>query len=338
MDILVTIYDIAKKTGFSVTTVSKVLNNYSDVSEKTKKIITEAVEEMNYFPNSSARTLSTKKSWTIGVVFAESLNIGIKHPFFNEVIESFKQTVEVYEYDLLFASRNLHNPKKSYLDHFRYRGVDGVVIVCSNTDDQEVKELMKDSIPSVVIDLNSKTSTVVYSDNLQGSKLAIEHFASLGHTQIAHIAGSQTTFAGQQRLNGFYETMKQLSLGVNEEYIVDGEYFSHEGGYKAMEQLLSLPTKPTAIYAASDSLAIGAMEAIKDNGYSVPKDFSLIGFDDIVLAAFVHPKLTTVKQRTDIIGQKSAELLLKQINNKKKSIEIVQIPVELIIRETCKKL
>ncbi|MFC5774960.1 LacI family DNA-binding transcriptional regulator [Ectobacillus antri] len=335
---MVTIYDIAKKTGFSVTTVSKALNNYADVSEKTKKLILEAVEEMNYFPNSSARTLTTKKSWTIGVIFIESLGIGIKHPFFNEVIESFKQYVEMYEYDLLIVSRNLYNSKKSYLDHFRYRGVDGVVVVCSNVDDEQVKELMNDPIPSVVIDLSSETSSVVFSDNRLGSKMAVDYLYSLGHTKIAHIAGHEKTFAGQQRLQGYLESMKTLSLDVVEDYVVDGDYFSHEGGYLAMKQLLALESPPTAIYAASDSLAIGAIEAIRDHGFDVPKDFSMIGYDDIALARYMNPKLTTIRQNTHEIGQKAAELLLKQINTKEKLIEQVKIPVELIVRESCRKL
>ncbi|WP_335869527.1 LacI family DNA-binding transcriptional regulator [Bacillus sp. 2205SS5-2] len=335
---MVTIYDIAKKTGFSVTTVSKAINNYSDVSEKTKKLILEAVEEMKYFPNSSARTLTTKKSWTIGVIFVESLGIGIKHPFFNEVIESFKQSVEVFDYDLLFASRNLPKHNKSYLDHFRYRGVDGVVVVCSNVEDKQVQELMKDAIPSVVIDLNSQTSSVVFSDNVTGSQLAVDYLYSLGHRKIAHIAGHEKTFAGQQRLKGYIESMKSLSLDVQEEYIVNGDYFSQEGGYRAMKKLLKLESRPTAIYASSDSIAIGAIEAIKDIGLDVPHDFSIIGFDDIALAQHVSPSLTTIKQQTDIIGQKAADLLLQQINQKEKVIEQIQVPVKLMVRNSCKRI
>ncbi|MEI5907482.1 LacI family DNA-binding transcriptional regulator [Bacillus spongiae] len=335
---MVTIYDIAKKTGFSVTTVSKAINNYPDVSEKTKKAILQAVDEMKYLPNSSARTLTTKKSWTIGVVFVEPLGIGMKHPFFNEVIESFKQCVEVFEYDLLFASRNLQNRHKSYLEHFRYRGVDGIVVVCSDVEDSQAQELMNASIPCVVIDLNSQSSSVVFSDNLGGSKLAVEYLHSLGHKRIAHIAGHETTFAGQQRLEGYRANMKELSLEVPEDYIVSGEYFSQEGGYEAMKKLLQLKDLPTAIYAAGDSLAIGAIEAIQEKGWSVPNDFSIIGFDDISLAKHMSPRLTTIRQQTDLIGQRAGELLLKQINEKRKIIEQIQIPVKLMIRDSCKNV
>ncbi|KGP72840.1 LacI family DNA-binding transcriptional regulator [Pontibacillus yanchengensis] len=335
---MVTIYDIAKETGYSVTTVSKALNNYSDVSSKTKRAILDAVEEMGYLPNSHARTLTTKKSWTIGVIFIESLGVGMKHPFFNAVIESFRKNVEVLGYDLLFASRMINNQQKSYLEQFKYRGVDGVVVVCSLFDDVQVKELMDSSIPTVVIDLHSKESAVVNSDNFAGSYKAVEYLYSLGHQSIAHIAGHATTFAGQERRNGFMTSMKTMGLDIPDEYVVNGDYFSREGGYKAMKQLLSLPNPPTAIFTAADSLAIGAMEAIKDAGYQVPDDFSVIGFDDIELAQFINPPLTTVRQDTELIGEESADLLIKQINSQQKIAQSVVVPVDLVIRDSCKAL
>ncbi|WP_066173650.1 LacI family DNA-binding transcriptional regulator [Bacillus marinisedimentorum] len=335
---MVTIYDIAKKTGFSVTTVSKVLNNYQDVGEKTKRAILEAVEEMGYLPNSHARTLTTKKSWTIGVVFIESLGVGMKHPFFNAVIENFKQNVEYLGYDLLFASRQISNQEKSYLDHFRYRGVDGIVIVCSTYNDEQVQEIMKASIPSVVIDLHSTQSSVVFSDNLSGSRKAVEYLHSLGHKRIAHIAGHEHTFAGVQRLKGYLDTMEELSLHVPEDYIVDGGYFSRDEGYEAMKKLLGAAEPPTAVYAAGDNMAIGAIEAIRDAGLQVPEDVSIIGFDDIELAKFVHPPLTTIRQRTDLIGKEAAGLLIRQIDKKEKIVESHKIPVELIERKSCKQI
>jgi len=184
---MTTIYDIAKQTGVSITTVSKALNNYPDVGVKTKAKILAAVEEMGYYPNSSARTLTTKKSWTLGVIFIEDLGVGIKHPFFSAVIQSFKQEVEKLGYDLIFLSKNIGQEHKSYLDHAIHRGVDGVVIVSSVKDDLEVLKLIDSKIPTVVIDLHSNKSSVVYSDNFSGSELAVEHLVELGHQKIAHI-------------------------------------------------------------------------------------------------------------------------------------------------------
>ncbi|TYS67106.1 LacI family transcriptional regulator [Sutcliffiella horikoshii] len=333
---MTTIYDIAKKTGFSITTVSKVLNNYTDVSEKTKKKILEAVEEMGYYPNSHARSLMTKKSWTIGVVFMENLGVGIKHPFFNAVIESFKQRAEQFGYDMLFVSRNIINEKKSYLDHFRHRGVDGVVVVCSVSDDPEVKKLMESPLPTVIIDMHSSKSSVVYSDNSYGSVLAVDYLYSLGHRKIAHIYGHQETYAGTERLKGFIKAVKKHNLDIPKSYIVNGGFFSLESGEQAMKELLSLDDRPTAVYAAGDNMAIGAMKAIREFGLSVPDDISVIGYDDIEIAKHIAPPLTTVKQDMSQLGSTAADLLLDQINDKTKLNKAVTIPVELIIRETCK--
>ncbi|PYZ96393.1 LacI family transcriptional regulator [Alteribacter lacisalsi] len=331
---MATIYDIAKKTGFSITTVSKALNNYTDVGEKTKKKILEAVEEMGYYPNSIARSLTTKKSWTIGVIFVEDLGIGMNHPFFSAVIESFKKQVEGQGYDIIFLSRNIGGEEKSYLDHALHRGVDGVIVVCSNYKDKETNKLIESQLPSVVVDLHSEISSVVYSDNYEGSVLAVKHLYELGHRKIAHIKGADKTFAGQERLNGFLDTMKDLKLDVPENFLVEGEFFSYDGGYNAMQKLMSLDDRPTAVYVAGDNMALGAMKACREMKIAVPADISIVGFDDIEVAKHVTPALTTIRQDTDMIGIKASELLVNQINSESKGGNAVKIPVELIERES----
>ncbi|RSK25701.1 LacI family transcriptional regulator [Bacillus sp. HMF5848] len=335
---MLTIYDIAKQTGFSPTTVSKALNDYHDVSQKTKKKILEAAEELGYLPNSHARSLTTKKSWTIGVVFVESLGIGVKHPFFNAVIESFRQHVETEGYDLLFASRNIGNKQKSYLEHFKYRGVDGIVIVSTSNNDEQVQEVLNSSIPTVVIDINSEETSVVYSDNISGSKQAVEYLHSLGHRRIAHIAGHHSTFAGEQRLLGYEKAMNDLNLPLREDYVVDGRFFSRESGYEAMKKLLKLSTPPTAVFVAGDNMAIGAIEAIRDSGFDVPKDFSVMGFDDIELSQFITPSLTTIRQRTYVIGKESAKLLVHQMKSREKMIACAVVPTDLVVRKSCRAI
>ncbi len=335
---MTTIYDIAKKTGFSITTVSKVLNNYSDVSEKTRKKILEAVDEMGYYPSSSARTLTTKKSWTIGVVFVENIGVGMEHPFFNAVIESFKKNVEKFGYDLLFASRKIGNDHKSYLDHFQFRGVDGVVVVCSTIDDPDVEKLMNADIPSVVIDLDSRGSSVIFSDNIHGSELAVGYLYSLGHRKIAHISGHQELYVGEQRLKGYVSAMEKHNLPILEKYIVDGGYFSFEGGQKAMRELLMLKETPTAVFVAGDLMALGAIDEIRNHGLNVPDDISIIGFDDIKMVQYTTPALTTIRQDTTLIGKTAASLLLEQINDKKKQFISAKIPVTLVERKSCQPI
>ncbi|KPL60560.1 LacI family DNA-binding transcriptional regulator [Rossellomorea vietnamensis] len=332
---MVTIYDLAKRTGFSSTTVSKALNNYTDVSQKTKQKILDAAAEMGYLPNAHAQSLSTKKSWTIGVMFAEDNEVGLKHPFFSALIESFRKYVEREGYDLIFASRNLRNRDTSYLEHFLYRAVDGIVVICSDPNDPQVQDMINNHVPIVVIDMSNQNCSVVYSDNIEGGRLAVNYLHSLGHTRIAHISGDPSIDAGAQRIKGFTKGMDEQNLPILDGYLVNGGMFSIAEGRVAMETLLELETVPTAVFVAGDHMAIGAMEAIKAKGLRIPEDISIIGYDDIEMSSYLTPKLTTVRQDTDLIGARAGQLLMKQIIQKKKLITTEVVPVDLIIRESC---
>lgn len=331
----VTIYDIAKATGFSITTVSKVLNNYPDVGQKTREKILKTVDEMGYFPSSYARTLTTKKSYTLGVIYMESLGIGLKHSFFSGVIQSFKQVVELEGYDLVFIANKIGDEKKSYVDHFRYRGVDGVVVFSSENDDDELEKLIASDLPSVIIDLDSSKTNVVYSDNYQGTELALKYLLDLGHEKIAHIAGHQNTFSGIERMKGFLKAMKRLDLTIPPSYIVNGGFFSIEGGKEAMQQLLVLNERPTAVFAGSDTMALGAIKAIEAAGLRVPEDISIIGYDNVEWSDYITPRLTTVKQDRDKIGARAAEILLNSINGEGNNYTKEIVPVTLIKRDSC---
>lgn len=322
-----TIYDIAERSGYSITTVSKVLNNYMNVSQKAKKAVLAAVDELGYTPNSSARTLATNKSWMIGVVFAEHLGVGIAHPFFSEVIEGFKKHLELYNYDLLFVSRHMGLQKETY-KHLKHRGVDGVMVIQSSGDDEE------SPIPAVYIDRPLEKPGSVYSDNRQGSRLAVEYLYELGHRKIAHIMGEQKLFNAIERAKGYKDAMERMGLTVPDNYMVNGGFFSYEGGREAMIRLLSLPERPTAVVVAGDNMALGAMRIVKEAGLRVPEDISIIGFDDISLAKYVEPPLTTIKQDKELIGQQAAIMLLNKINgDMNESTKIV--PIQLIKRDSC---
>ncbi|OJF94728.1 LacI family DNA-binding transcriptional regulator [Alkalibacterium sp. 20] len=333
---MVTIYDIADHTGYSIATVSKALNN-KKVSEKARRKILDAVEELHYTPNSSARTLATNKSWMIGVVFGENLGSGIAHPFFGQVIEGFKKHAELYNYDLLFVSRHMGLQQETY-KHLSHRGVDGVVIVQSHGED-EIKKL-DHMIPTVYIDRPTNESGTVYSDNQSGSRLAVNHLVENGHTKIAHIMGNQTTFPGIERATGFKKAMHEHGLPVREEYLVDGGFYSQAGGREAMIRLLSLKDKPTAVYVGGDEMAIAAMKVTKESGLKVPEDISFIGFDDIKIAQHVEPALTTIRQDKELIGQQAAIILLDKIAAKDTTriVNKKMIPVTLIKRESVKRL
>lgn len=330
-----TIYDLAKITGFSITTVSKALNNYKDVSEKTRAKILQAAAEMDYLPNAHAQSLSTKKSWAIGVMFSEANEVGMKHPFFNGIIESFRHATEEHGYDLIFASRNLRNRDMSYLEHFKHRAVDGIVVICSDRMDEQVQELMQSDIPIVVVDMDSANCSVVYSDNTEGARMAVNYLYELGHRHIAHIAGDSSIDAGAARVKGYELAMQTLDLPIQPGYLVNAGFFSVEEGKQAMEKLLQLASPPTAVFVAGDQMAIGAIEAVHEHGLRVPEDISIIGYDDIEMIKYITPKLTTIRQDTDIIGEAAAELLIEQMTAKERRTERRVIPVTLIERASC---
>ncbi|MBW4085279.1 LacI family DNA-binding transcriptional regulator [Paenibacillus sp. S150] len=332
---MTTIYDIAKKTGYSPTTVSKAFNNYSDVREKTRQEILRTAQEMGYLPNAHARTLTTKKSWTIGVLFVEGTGMGIRHPFFSAVIESFKQVAVAKGYALMFISKDVGGKQSGYLENCRIRGVDGVVVFLSDYDDPYFLELLESDIPTVILDYDTAQSHTVCSDNQAGALQAVNYLASLGHRRIAHISGGRNSFPGSQRELGYITAMEQQGLEVRNGYIVDGAFFSRESGYEAMLKLLGLPERPTAVFASGDLLALGAVMAAKDNGLSVPSDISVIGYDDIELAGYVSPALTTIRQDTALLGTRAAEILLASIDGKGQGQEALLLPVEVVVRDSC---
>ncbi len=335
-----TIYEIAKIAGFSPTTVSKVINNYPDISEKTRAKIKKILEEENFLPNSQAQFLSTKKTWTLGIVYFEDLGVGLTHPFFSGVIGAFKNQADKHGYSLLFGSKNDRLKNDTFLEYFKYRCVDGIAVICTNPKDKETLELIESDFPIVVIDMSNKNISSVSSDNLKGCYLAINYLYNLGHRKIAHITGTSDldNWANSIRQSGYIKEMKKLNLEVKDEYIVDGINFDVSGGYEAMKKLLALKDRPTAVFAACDKIAIGAINAIKDEGLSVPEDISIIGFDDIEIAQYLTPRLTTIRQNCNLIGNTAADLLVEQINKKTKLTINKIIPVEFIERDSCRKI
>ncbi|AJS58905.1 LacI family DNA-binding transcriptional regulator [Paenibacillus sp. IHBB 10380] len=332
---MTTIYDIAKKTGYSPTTVSKVFNNYTDVRERTRQAILQAAKELGYLPNAHARTLTTKKSWTIGVLFVESSGMGMQHPFFSAVIESFKQVAVSKGYALMFISKDVGGKQSGYLENCKIRGVDGVVVILSDYEDPYFKELLDSDIPCVILDYDTSQAHTVYSDNIEGSLLAVKYLHSLGHRRIAHISGGMNTFAGSNRVQGYELAMTSLNLEKKECYIVHSGYYSIESGYAAMMELLDLQDRPTAVFVAGDHLALGAIRAAKERGLNIPNDLSIVGFDNIELSQYITPALTTIAQDTVLMGSEAADMLIRSIDDPTLDLESLLVPVKLVVRDSC---
>lgn len=333
---MVTIKDISKRSGYSITTVSKALNNYSDISDSTKKKILDLCEEMGYVPNLSARSLITQKSFTIGIIFEEVTGVGLQHPLFSKILESFKNVVEAQGYDIMFLSNQMGSKNGSYLEHSKRKQVEAILILTADHGSDELTNLYKSDLPTVVIDYERDGLSNVTSNNVQGVDQAIKFLKELGHTKIANIYGSDYLYIGHLRKSAFEKAMTKYDLEINPDHQICGEFFSKENGYEAMKQILQMDEQPTALFCASDMLAIGAMQAIKEAGLSVPEDFSIIGFDGIDIGQLISPRLTTIRQDSTKMGKIAANTILQMLNdkNKRRISDTVTVDTFLINGET----
>lgn len=309
------IKDVARECGVSVATVSKALNGHSDISHATKERVKEAAERLGYMPNSAARALKTNRTYNLGVLFVDEARSGLTHEFFAAVLDSFKRSAESRGYDITFINHNIGRGNASYLEHCRYRGVDGVIAACVQFDDPEVLELAYSNLPFVTVDHVFNNRSAVMSDNVEGISGLVDHLCSLGHERIAYIHGETHTSVTEKRLASFYRACEAHGIRGPDEYIVTSAYRDPQGCAKATRQLLELKERPTAILFPDDFSAIGGVQTIREYGLLVPRDISIVGYDGNLLSQIMSPKLTTWRQDTDAMGRAAAEMLIEQIES-----------------------
>jgi LacI family transcriptional regulator len=314
-----------------------VFNGYGDVSAATRERVLETARSLDYAPSAAARTLVKRQSQLIGVVLFTGLeHPDIGHPFFQDVLVGLKHGIGSRGYDvLLFATEQpgSSDGAHSYLRRARHHHVDGIVLMGVDRLDPEVAKLLDAEIPLIGVDLDvtGATATYVASDNVGGARLAVRHLHGLGHRRIATIAGPQDSKPGIDRLLGFHAELQALGIESISQYERIGDWYS-ESGEQSMQALLALPEPPTAVFAASDLMAVGAMKAAREAGLSVPDDLAVVGFDDIQLASLIDPALTTIRQDKVGLGRAAAWALLKQIENPELTSAALTLPVELVVR------
>lgn len=332
---MVTIRDIALKSGFSVSTVSKALNGYSDVSEETRQIIIKTARELGYVPNAQARALKTNRTFILGILFTDDQNNGLTHLYFSHVLNGFKNKAEESGYNITFINKRWGKQTITLLQNCKFRGIEGICIACIDVNDPEVQELVYGGIPLVSIDHIFKGHPCVLSNNKEDISLLIKYAYSLGHRKIAYIHGNNSSFVTQQRVKGYVETMKELGLQPRQEYMIESLYVNPSAARSATEKLLKLPDRPTCILLPDDVSAFGALDAITDAGLKIPEDISIAGYDGVLVSELMNPRLTTIKQNVAKIGEEAARLLIHTIENKKNPIlEPVIVEGELIIRDS----
>ncbi len=332
---MATIKDIAKAAGVSVTTVSRALNGYSDVNEKTRKKIKDIAEQLDYSPNTLARSLVMQKTKTIGLLVSEMKKSGIKDNFTYEVLCGINEASAMVDYDLiLFSTSSSKQKEKSYTQLCRERKVDGVIIQGIKTDDPYLQEVIDSDIPCVLIDIPIEGPSVGYvtTDNVLGGKKAVEHLIKLGHKHIGMVNGHNRAFVSQQRLEGYRQGLMEAGIPFNWGYILTGG-FDEDQAQQAALSLLQKNPEITAIFCASDLMALGVLKAANQLGLKVPDQLSIVGYDDIVLAEYAVPALTTVAQDKFLMGSEAAKLLVKMLDNDDGERK-VYIETKLVIRHS----
>lgn len=333
---MVSMKDIARKCNVSVATVSKALNGHSDIGEATKQKVVNTAREMGYFPNSSARALKTRRTYNLGVLFVDAARNGLRQDYFSALLDSFKVTAEGRGYDITFINSNKGGSGgvMSYLEHSRYRGVDGVAIACVDFTDPEVIELMESDMPVVTIDYEYSGVPSVVSDNTKGIEELTEYICKKGHRDIVYITGDNNHVTALRR-KGFEHVMEKNGIDVSRECIRNGAYRDVNVTERITRELLLGEKKPTCIIYPDDYAAFGGINALQELGLSAPKDISIAGYDGIDMVKKIAPQLTTIEQDTFTIGKLAAQKLIGLIEDPENTkIDCTKVAAKLLEGKT----
>ncbi|MDR7434127.1 MAG: LacI family DNA-binding transcriptional regulator [Armatimonadota bacterium] len=328
-----TIRDVARKAGVSVATVSRVVNESAHkVREETRQRVLEAIQALGYQPNDVARGLKKRTSHTIGLIVPD-----ISNPFYPAIARGIEDVANAHGYAIVLCNTYEDLAKeREYLSLLRRRWVDGLIFATSGVNTKHLQWLRGHRVPVVLVarDVEGLEIDAVLVDNFRGAYLAVQHLIGLGHRRIGFIGGPSTLHVSQERRRGYLQALDDAGIAPDPAYSVEGN-FRAEGGDSAMQKLLQLSPPPTAVFAANDLMAIGAMNAIKRVGLRIPGDVAVVGFDDIPFASLVEPRLTTVAQPKYKMGAMAMTLLLERIEGKGDGPRKILLEPELIVRDSC---
>ena len=316
---MVSIKDIAKRCGVSTATVSKALNGQPDIGEETRERILHLADELGYMANATARALKTNRSYNIGVLFVDPMHGGLAHEFFSTVLDGIRSEAEKHGYDITFINRNVGSRQTSYLQHCRYRGVDGVVIASADFTDPMILELVQADLPVVTIDHLFNNRIAVVSDNRKGMDALVRYVAARGHRKLALIHGEMTSVT-QSRMTGFHRACEELGIRVPDRWIRQGVFHDSKSCCALTKELLRGEDRPTCIFFPDDYSCIGGLNAIHEMGLRVPEDISAVGYDGIPLSRIMSPVLTTWRQDTEALGTVAAAKLIELIEHPRTAI------------------
>lgn len=311
---MATILELSHRCGVSVSTVSKALNGYTDISDKTRELVIRTANDMGYFPNANARALKLKKTYNIGVLFSTHTAIGLRNDYFAHILSAFKEEAAQSGYDITFIEHHIGRRRMTYLEHCQYRHFDGVCMVCADYENEEVIKLAESDFPVVTIDYSFPDTYSIISDNYYGMKQLAGYILRQGHRKIAIIHGARSLVT-RNRLEGFYDAMKAKGVRVPREYVIEGSYRNPVLAEELAIRLLRLEDKPTCIIAPDDQSAAGVINAIRRQGLQLVKDVSVAGYDGLESQQLIGVRLTTVKQERENIGSEASRKLIQMIEH-----------------------
>lgn len=323
----VSIHDVAKKSGLSVVTVSRVLNQSPNVRQGNRDRVLQAMRELDYRPNASARSLARGKTGVIGLMLTT-----LNDSFLDAVVKEVSERLAERGYFLALSI--MPEEDESFgRSLFQEDRVDGVLLLSPIREDEYVLELKKSQIPFVMLDSQRHDFSVcsVIVDNFKGGYEATKHLIELGHREIAHISGSDFFFSSRERERGYMHALEEAEL---KPYCVERGSFDISSGYEIARRWIESGKLPTALFASDDYIALGAINAFQQAGIEVPQRISIIGFDDQIIASEFRPMLTTMRQPAEQIGRTGVDLLLKAINGASRRSMTVQLTPELIVRNS----
>lgn len=328
----VTIKDVARASGVSYATVSRVLSDYEFVKESTRARVREAVERLGYIANLQARSLAGGHSRIVGLLVP---NLDIS--YVGTITRGIDQELERANYNLMLFTSHRHPANESvYVSAIANGLTDGLLLVAPLMPATYLEVLREQNFPYVLIDQADPTenSSIVESTNWQGAYEATRYLCQLGHTRIAFITGMLAIRSAVDRLEGYKAALTECDIPIREELIIEGD-FQQQAGYETTKSLLQrVDPPPTAIFASNDLSALGAMDAARECGLRVPDDISIVGFDDIPQSSLVFPKLTTVRQPLEKMGRVAVRMLLEQIDNRSHPLQQVALETQLVIRDS----
>lgn len=328
----VTIHEVARRAGVSVATVSRVFNNSDLVVKQTGEKIRSVAHRLNYIPNASARSLSMKRTETIGMLLPD-----MHGEFFSEIIRGADAIAHKERYHLLVSASHSNKEELETAIKMMSGRVDGFILMSPHLDSETLVGRYLKSIPTVILSSSQARGThdSIRIDNVGAARQVMRHLISLGHRRIAIVKGDPGNEDGEERLAGYHAELRANSIDIRDELIVAGD-FSEQSGYAAGRILLELKNRPTAVFASNDDMAIGVLRHLRERGVSVPDEIAVAGFDDIQISSLIHPSLTSVHVNISELGSLAVERLLFLLNSgqRRTSSRRIVLPATLIVRES----